>query len=92
MDGKMAAEVRQEIQSELNNISSTKDQSGNMRKDLKKIIFESVSKLRNLFTKTIDMHDESIRQNKELENAVNMAKAELCTRRSAVAMGHANIW
>jgi hypothetical protein len=61
-EGKMTDEVCQDIESELNKISSTTDQSGNMRKGLKKIICESVSKLRNFFTKIKVMNDESIRQ------------------------------
>jgi hypothetical protein len=60
-----------------------------MRKDLKKLIFESVSKLRISFTKIIDMHDEILRQNMEMENAVIMAVAEHFSRRIVVAMGHA---
>jgi hypothetical protein len=60
-----------------------------MRKDLKKIIFESVSNLRNLFTKMMDMHDDSIRQTNVLENTINLLQAEPCPPQSLVAMGHA---
>jgi chromosome segregation ATPase len=41
--------VTREIEEALNKIVNTTDQSGNMRKELKKTIFETVSTLRNLF-------------------------------------------
>jgi len=44
--GKMADEVTQSIEEALNKIVNTTDQSGNMRKELKKTIFETVSTLR----------------------------------------------
>ena len=44
-------EAARSIQDALNTIVNTIDQSGNMRKDLKKTIYEKVSTLRNLFTK-----------------------------------------
>jgi 3-methyladenine DNA glycosylase Tag len=39
----MADEVSQNIENALNKIVNTTDQSGNMRKELKKTIFETVS-------------------------------------------------
>jgi hypothetical protein len=45
----MADAVSASIQAALDEIVMT-DRSGNMRKDLKKTIFENVSNLRNLFT------------------------------------------
>jgi hypothetical protein len=39
----MANEVTQNIEEALNKIVNTTDQSGNMRKELKKTIFETVS-------------------------------------------------
>jgi hypothetical protein len=47
----MADEVSQNIKDALNKIVNSKDQSGNVRKDLKKTIFETISTLRNFFTK-----------------------------------------
>jgi len=44
----MADEVTRSIEDALNKIVNTTDQSGNMRKKLKKNIYETVSTLRNL--------------------------------------------
>ena len=44
----MADELKQGIDDALNKIVNTTDQSGNMRKDLKKITYETVSTLRTL--------------------------------------------
>jgi len=60
----MADEVSQNIENALNKIVNTTDQSGNMRKELMKTIFETVSTLRNLFNKMKGMLDEKTRQNK----------------------------
>ena len=87
--GKMADEVSQVIENALNKIVNTTDQSGNMKKELKKIILETVSTLRNLFTKMKEMCDKRTRQNKQLENEINTVKAELVSCRSAIATGHA---
>ena len=46
-EGKMADAVSEDIEAALNKIVKTTDQSGNLRKDLKKTIFETVSNLRN---------------------------------------------
>jgi len=59
----MADEMSQNIEEALNKIVNTTDQSGNVRKDLKKTIFENVSTLRNLFHKMKEMLDEETRQN-----------------------------
>jgi hypothetical protein len=42
-------EVARDIEAALNKIVNTTDQSGNMSKQLKKMIHETVSTLRNLF-------------------------------------------
>jgi len=47
--------------------SNTTDQSGNMRKELKKNIYETVSTLRNLFIKMKVMLEEGTRQKKPNE-------------------------
>ena len=59
----MAEEVSQNNEDALNKIVNSTDQSGNVRKDLKKTIFETVSTLRNLFHKMKKMIDEETRQN-----------------------------
>ena len=44
-------EVARSIEEALNKIVSTADQSGKMRKELKKALYENVSTLRSLFVK-----------------------------------------
>jgi hypothetical protein len=46
----MADDVN-EIENALNTIATTTEQSGNMKKELKHTIYETVSKLRKLFVK-----------------------------------------
>jgi 3-methyladenine DNA glycosylase Tag len=65
----MAYEVSQNIENALNKIVNTTDQSRNMRKELKKTIFETVSTLRNLFNKMKGMLDEKTRQNKWMKTS-----------------------
>jgi methylphosphotriester-DNA--protein-cysteine methyltransferase len=66
----MADEVSENIENALNKIVNTTDQSGNMRKELKKTIFETVSNLRNLFRKMKGILDEKTRQNKRMEKEI----------------------
>jgi hypothetical protein len=47
----MAEVVGEQIENALNLIVSTTEQSGNMKKELKKTIFETVSTLKTLFVK-----------------------------------------
>ena len=47
--GKMAVDVTRSIEEALNEIVDTTDQGGNMRKELKRAIYEHVRTLRNLF-------------------------------------------
>ena len=46
---KMADDVQDDIENALNQIASTTERSGNMKKELKQTIYQSVSKLRKLF-------------------------------------------
>jgi len=85
----MADEVCQYIEDALNKIVNTSDQSGNVRKDLKKTIFETVSTLRNLFHKMKEMLDEENRQNKHLENEITVMNKELDNCRSTTHKGQA---
>jgi hypothetical protein len=89
--GKMADEVSQNIENALNKIVNTADQSGNMRKELKRTIFETVSILRNLFNKMKGMIDQKTRKNKQMEKEINTVKTELDSCRSVTAMRHAEI-
>jgi hypothetical protein len=70
---------------------NTADQSGNMRKELKRTIFETVSTLRNIFNKMKGMIDEKTRQNKQMEKEINTVKTELDSCRSVTATRHAEI-
>jgi hypothetical protein len=85
----MADEVRQNIENALNKTVNTADQSGNMRKELKTTIFETVSTLRIFFIMMKEMIDEKTRQNKQMEQEINTVKTELDSCRSATAMRHA---
>jgi hypothetical protein len=87
----MAEEVSQNFENVLNKTVNTADQSGNMRKELKRTIFETVSTLRNLFTKMKGMIDEKTRQNKQMEKEINTVKSELDSYRSVTATRHAEI-
>ncbi len=60
----------------LNKIVTRKDQSGNM-----KIIFETVSKLGNLFTVLKGITDEKTRQILHNETEINKVKVELAACR-----------
>jgi ribosome recycling factor len=85
----MADEASQNIEDALKKIVNTTDQRGNMRKDLKKTIFESASTLRNLFHKMKEMLDEKTRQNKHLENEATKMNKELDNCRSRTPNGQA---
>jgi phage-related protein len=85
--GKMANEVRQNFENALNKIVNTTDQSRNMRKEINKTIFETVSSKGNLFNKTKGMLDEKTRQNKQMEEEVNSVKTDLDACRSWTKMG-----
>ena len=64
MAAKMADEVKRSIEDALNKIVHTTDLSGNMKKELKKNIYETVSTLRNIFNKMKVMLEEGMRQKK----------------------------
>lgn len=81
--GKMADETSERIENALNKIVTTTEQSGNMRKDLKKIIFETVSTLRNVFVCMESSRDEQKAQISELEREVS----DLRTKLQAAATG-----
>ena len=59
---KMADDVQQGIENALNKIVHTTDQSGNMKKELNKNIYETVSTLRNLVNRMKVMLEEEVRQ------------------------------
>ena len=56
------------------------EKSGNLRKDLKKDIVDSVSTLRNIFANIMNSEEEHTRKIHQLEGELNKAKAEIRTR------------
>jgi len=81
----MADAVSEAIQAALNKIVTTTDQSANMKKDLKKAIFQTVSNLRKLFTELMGIIDNKTRLIKYSEAENNEVKAELVACRREVA-------
>jgi regulator of replication initiation timing len=86
---KMADTVSEDIQAALNKIVNTADQSKNMRKDLKKTIFQNVSNLRNLFSELMGKIDEKTKLIRYNETENNKVKAELAACRREVAKARA---
>lgn len=78
----MADVTSQNIENELIKLVNTTDQSGNMRKDLKKTIYESVSTLRSLFQSMKETLDEKTRQIEHMGNEVTKLNKELVNCRS----------
>ena len=85
----MADTVSEDIQAALNKIVNTADQSKNMRKDLKKTIFQNVSNLRNLFSELMEKIDEKTKLIRYNETENNKVKAELAACRREVAKARA---
>jgi len=80
----MADDVQQGIENALNKIVHTPDQSGNMKKELNKNIYETVSTLRNLVNRMKVMLEEEVRQKTqtEKENCALKTKLEASSRDS----------
>jgi hypothetical protein len=57
----MADDVNEGIENALNVIVSTTGSSGNMKKELKITIFDTVSTLRKLFAKILDINESKDR-------------------------------
>jgi hypothetical protein len=72
----MADDVCEGIENVLNIIVSITDRSGNMKKELKQTIFETISTLRKLIVKLADRNSETSAISK-LEAQVSKMKAEL---------------
>jgi hypothetical protein len=70
----MADDVNEGTENALNVIVSTIGSSGNMKKELKTTIFDTVSTLRKLFTKLTDVNDSNARKITELEKQVASIK------------------
>jgi len=67
---KMADDVNEGIEKSLNVIVSTTGSSGNMKKELKTTIFDTVSILRKLFVKLLDTNESNARKITELERQI----------------------
>ena len=83
----MADEVTRSIEDALNKMVNTTDQRGNMRKELKKNFYETVSTLRNLFIEMKGMLEEGTRQKRQMEKEINGIKTELEACRRANTNG-----
>jgi len=66
--------VNEGIENALNLIVSTTGSSGNMKKELKNIIFDTVSNLRKLFAKLIDTNENNNRKITQLEKMIENTK------------------
>jgi len=77
MGAKMADDVQDDIENALNQIASTTERSGNMKKELKQTICQTVSKLRKLFVTLIDIQNSKSRTIEELEKTLASNKAEI---------------
>jgi hypothetical protein len=66
----MADDVNEGIENALNVIVSTTGSSGNMKKELKTTIFDTVSTLRKLFVKLLDTNESNARKITELERQI----------------------
>ena len=87
-EDKMADELKQGIDDALDKIVNTTDQSGNMRKDLKKIIYETVSTLRTLCYKLKDTLDDQTKYNKHLEDEASKKNKELDSYKNTTTKRH----
>jgi hypothetical protein len=85
----MADDVSEGIENALNVKVSTAERSGNMKKELKQTIFETVSTLRSLVVKLKVSRVGKSSTNSELESRVAKMKAELeeCRGRNAKVHG-----
>jgi hypothetical protein len=66
--------VTRDIETALNKIVNTTEQSGNMQKELKKTIYETVSTLRNLYVILKGQLGEGKSEKERLENELRDTK------------------
>jgi hypothetical protein len=79
----MADEANLQLESAFSTLLSVNEKSGNLRKDLKRDIVDSVSTLRNIFVNLNNSVKEQITKIGLLESEVKKAKAEHQGRRAA---------
>ena len=72
----MAGAVWEDIVTALSTIVSTTDKSGNMKKELKNIISETVSTFRKLLVKLKDISESKTKAISDLETAVATMRAQ----------------
>ena len=72
----MADEVWEDIATALSTIVATTDKSGNMKKELKNTISETVSTLRKLLVKLKDISENKTKAISDLEKAVTKMRAQ----------------
>jgi uncharacterized small protein (DUF1192 family) len=89
MTGKMADGIDPDIDSALNIVVHTIQQSGKMKKELNTTILETVSTLRTLFMNLKYSVEENTAEITLLRKEVNEVKAELEASRIANRYGHA---
>jgi hypothetical protein len=77
----MAGEVSEGIENSLNLIVYTTERSGNVKKELKQTIYETLSSLRNLFVKLKYSRDSKSHTISEFKGRVSRMKAKLEARR-----------
>jgi predicted nucleic acid-binding Zn-ribbon protein len=82
----MADDVNQQIDDALKIVKLT-DQSGNLKKELKNEIHETVSSLRNLIFTLKENLNERTNKNSELQNEVNGLKKDLEAHRQTQTVG-----
>ena len=73
--------MTRDIEVALNKIVNTTEQSGNMRKELKKTIYETVSTLRKLFVTLKVQLEEGKSENERLESELRDTKVILNERK-----------
>jgi hypothetical protein len=78
----MADEANPQLECALNTLLSITEKSGNLRKDLKRDIVDSVSTLRNIFVNLKNSAEEQMAKIGQLESEVRKAKTELQKRRA----------
>jgi hypothetical protein len=79
----MADEATPQLHSALNTLLSITEKSGNLLKDLKRDIVDSVSTLRNIFVNLKNSAEKHIRKIVLLESEFQKVKAELLESRAA---------
>jgi len=76
MTDMIADDVNEGIENALNLIVFTAGSSGNMKKELKTTIFDTVSNLRKLFAKLIDINENNATKIIQLEKQVAQHQRE----------------